>query len=730
MRVKIYPSDRSGCGSYRLIWVAEALAAEGADVSEGEPLSIMCTETEGNPVPKVLGIAPPQADVVVFQRPVDTRLTQAIPLLQDAGIAVVLDIDDDLSCIHPANPAYAEYHPALNPVRNWRWVSAACRIADLVTVTTPALAARYASHGRVAILPNLIPERYLRLTRPTGSSELVTVGWSGWLDTHPTDLDVPRGAIGRVLTTTASRFLAIGDRRALPRLGVPETAPHRFTEWVAIEDYPSVMALLDVAVVPLADGRFNEAKCLDAGTRIATRRGVLRIADLDVGDQVWHDGRWTVVQATRKEVATAGVLLTTRSGRQLRLTREHRLWSNGWVEASTLVPGSLVALAPDEIGTLMAARAPWPSDGRTSRHHDPDLFCTASDVPTIQITSRWARFLGLFAGDGSTGRQGANRPTAVTISCDGQDQDLIDLICDDGRAMGFHPSTEHVTTWGGEVLRRRSVRFSSTHLLRCLAALGVVDSRKKVVMVPEVIWRSPKEVVAAYLAGVFEADGTVSNGSGVCITMKQRAFIQDIQRLLTTFGITSFIGERWNAAKRGGQKRQYWQLRLRRAGSDIFEKEIGFLSTRKQLRLAAHCAKPHSNAYMPVGWADEVITVEPCWLEPVDLQVAGGVFAAAGFLSHNSALKSLETAACGAVPLVSPTPDNARLIGLGIGLAATKPKEWERRLRRLVTEHGYRADLAGRAREAAALLTIEGGCGQWWDAWSGARRAEHSVAGG
>ena len=105
---------------------------------------------------------PTDADVFVLQRPADENVLALIPSIQQAGIAVVVEVDDDLSCLPTTHPAHRILHPKLSPRSNWRNVEQACRIADLVTVSTPALAERYGKHGRVMVLENCIPERLLR----------------------------------------------------------------------------------------------------------------------------------------------------------------------------------------------------------------------------------------------------------------------------------------------------------------------------------------------------------------------------------------------------------------------------------------------------------------------------------------------------------------------------------------------------------------------------------------
>jgi glycosyltransferase involved in cell wall biosynthesis len=256
VKVIACPSDETGCGKYRLIWPAEALASAGHDVLiQKRPRILVNSKTDP---PTVVECLLEQTDVVIFQRPGSYQIFQLIPLLHKRGVKVVVDMDDDLSCIHPRNPAYGYYDPNRDPHRNWEWAVKACDAADLVTVTTEALAERYGSHGRVAILPNCVPASFL--TVEGKPNEMVTVGWAGYTGTHPEDLQVTHGAVNEALCKENARFLALGDVKSFDKLGIRNRFPHQHQEGVSMEEYPEFVSQLDIGIVPLASTSFNAAK--------------------------------------------------------------------------------------------------------------------------------------------------------------------------------------------------------------------------------------------------------------------------------------------------------------------------------------------------------------------------------------------------------------------------------------------------------------------------------------
>jgi hypothetical protein len=165
-----------------MIWPGEACASAGHDVTVvAQDRRTVRLVMEGDLVRDVL--VDRGVDVVVMQRVTHAYMAQAVAVLRSKGVAVVVDVDDDLSSIHPSNPAWAMHHPGNEGKRlggqvhrhSWRNLAAACRDATLVTVSTPALLDVYARHGRGHVLPNYLPDMYYGLERVDSD----TIGWPG-----------------------------------------------------------------------------------------------------------------------------------------------------------------------------------------------------------------------------------------------------------------------------------------------------------------------------------------------------------------------------------------------------------------------------------------------------------------------------------------------------------------------------------------------------------------------
>lgn len=270
MRVHVYAADDGGCGRYRLRWPAQALAdADVHDRYDQPDFGDAVIEEKGERgIPRVVaGGTVPDCDVVVIQRPLRSERLALIDLCQRNGVAVVVDIDDDFSALDPRNVSWKSCHPGHSPSVNWHWLKRACAAADLVTVSTPALAERYGRHGRVAVLRNCIPASYMTATKRDHDG--LYVGWSGSVDTHPGDLEQTRGAVGEMQRKHPEVEVAIVGTGKGVSSALALERPLVASGWVEIEDYPRAVAQLDVGIVPLVDSAFNRAKSWLKGLEMA-----------------------------------------------------------------------------------------------------------------------------------------------------------------------------------------------------------------------------------------------------------------------------------------------------------------------------------------------------------------------------------------------------------------------------------------------------------------------------
>lgn len=347
MKIYVFPADTNGCGYYRLIWPAEVLRARGHDVTIIVPKKrdeMLQGKMQGNTMVDVK--IPADADVIVFQRVTHRHLVQAISLIRRSGIAVVVDMDDDLTCIHPANPAFHALHPRTgNRDHSWENTLRACANATMVTVSTPALIPRYAKTTTGRVLYNMVPERMLDV--PHNDSHVV--GWAGSVHSHPTDLQVMGPTVAQ-LTQHGHRFKIVGPEAGVHgALGIAKTAQLDVTGVVGdIYAWPLAVSSLGIGVAPLADSKFNSAKSwLKMAEYAATgvpcvaspRDEYVRLHKRGVGLLAKNPTEWRqklnaliISEEMRRDMSEAGREVM----RELTIEKNAELWLEAWRDAFTI----------------------------------------------------------------------------------------------------------------------------------------------------------------------------------------------------------------------------------------------------------------------------------------------------------------------------------------------------------------------------------------------------------
>lgn len=260
MKVYVFPADNAGCGHYRLIWPADVLRKTGHDVVIMPPVKeagfLIKTELGDDGVERIIDVQiPPGADVIVIQRASHRRQQELITFLRSKGVAVVVDMDDDMSSIHPDNVAFNAYRHNGRTDYSWKWALESAKLATLVTTSTTELQKVYAPHGRGMVLDNYVPG--LTLTYPT--QDTGCFGWAGTTMSHPNDLQVTGDAVRRLMAD-GHQFRVVGGPSKV-RQNLRLTEDPVCTGTVGLEVWIKTLGeTVDVGMVPLAPTAFNTSK--------------------------------------------------------------------------------------------------------------------------------------------------------------------------------------------------------------------------------------------------------------------------------------------------------------------------------------------------------------------------------------------------------------------------------------------------------------------------------------
>lgn len=358
--------------------------------------------------------------------------------------------------------------------------------------------------------------------------------------------------------------------------------------------------------------------CISAGQRVSTQRGIVPIEHVVVGDVCPHGEVSAFIPNGEKHCYK----LTTEDGYSVIATADHRI---------KLSEGDFVRL-DQSVGASIELCPPMFANEYAVHSWSPLPQVTYS----VTIDETYGRFLGMFMGDGSY------HDDTLSIVCDSQDQDVIhESIKLIEHVAGKTPSTRITGAKKGCT----EVRAWEKQLREVFRQLGIIrqngDGVRRVVTVPEVIWRSPKEVVRQFLIGLFEADGFAGyDYPRVVLFSKHKQFLADVQHLLLGFGVTC----RLTSKSRNNKTHSYIanELTLRHNEAIKFGEEIGFISTRKSARVASWQEKMLRGIGRPreaLTLSDVVESIEDVGVRRVyDLTVPEtSMFDAGGISVHNCA---------------------------------------------------------------------------------------------
>jgi stage V sporulation protein R len=170
------------------------------------------------------------------------------------------------------------------------------------------------------------------------------------------------------------------------------------------------------------------------------------------------------------------------------------------------------------------------------------------------------------------------------------------------------------------------ILFSSRNVQDFLTHLGLKTgfcARAK--DVPDVILRSPKPVVAAFLRALYDCDGYAGK-QGVILSTSSTEMGKTVQLLLLNFGILS---------SRRPHKDGCWHVHTAGKSAEVFLREIGFGLERKQAKLREYVES--RRWFKDEDDGDEIVEIERRRGDVYDISVEETHrYAAQGFINHNS----------------------------------------------------------------------------------------------
>ncbi|MGL4742836.1 MAG: LAGLIDADG family homing endonuclease, partial [Dermatophilaceae bacterium] len=369
--------------------------------------------------------------------------------------------------------------------------------------------------------------------------------------------------------------------------------------------------------------------CLTGDTLVTTDRGLTRLAELgDVWGEKWQDLDLRVSTDDGEQVATKFFVngeeptrrVVTEGGYRIQGTLAHRVKvvdsSTGewvWRRMAEVAPGDVV---PVQLGTLVGEprRVPLPVLDQAYYAGDREV------VVPEQVDAELAELVGYFMGDGSLHAKGIRLCVADT------DTDVVDRLTVLGKGL-FNLAPVVSAQQGYQEVTLQSVRLARWWQAAGFAKnLPGVDHSGKgwTPRVPSaVLETNDASVYAAFLRGLFEADGTVLQGVPNVATASE-SFAAEVRTLMLTLGFPTTT--RQSQSGWGGTSHQVRVRNIRHAIA--FGTRVGFMGGRKAALLATTASAQAGNRdriHLPREVWQEIVPIGHELRQLVQQGVARGV---------------------------------------------------------------------------------------------------------
>ena len=397
-------------------------------------------------------------------------------------------------------------------------------------------------------------------------------------------------------------------------------------------------------------GPAGTGKCIAADALVLTSEGMMEIGALGKTTQAAQYQPLTLTihglagAENTSHIYSGGesktLRVTTRGGFSIEATPEHPLMVMSpagqleWRRADELKIGDVLTLQRGQQMFGMRTTINFID----SPNGKQDL---SKPINLTELDDELAYLLGVIVGDGCL-----TQPNHISLTT--ADEPIVALWQSFAKRVGLPAFSEDQTS--SDV---------SLHFYQLLLHLGV-SKRTEPKRIPQAILTAPQHLVAAFLRGLFDVNGTVENHAAVInLSSVAEKLIQQIQIVLLNFGIV---------ANKSLQQDDSHLLTITGADADKFDELIGFGLERKRAQRQNLIATAPSNILQvvaataalrtsdPVATAPgtvpqlgqlldqrlffaEISSIESSCAEVFDLTVPGThSFVANGFINHNTYL--------------------------------------------------------------------------------------------
>jgi len=275
----------------------------------------------------------------------------------------------------------------------------------------------------------------------------------------------------------------------------------------------------------------GQRRCLPVDTFVHLERGLVPIQNVQIGDQVMTYDGYHTVQGNISQGQQQTILINTQMG-DFECTPNHRvavlantLGDYDWKEAQNLTKGDRMIFVPQPIEGIETSLPDW-------KYTKPKMSTTCKDIIIPELDLEMAWFIGLLHGDGCVSVRVKDGYNGGSVSIAAA-HDLPDVADEAERQL---------SRFGTNVMRREGdgkcwdIGTKSWQLANYLSQ---IKKPNESIEIPDFILQGTISIRAAYVAGLFDADGSVSSRP-VCIAASvYPTYLRQVQALCASLGLAT-----------------------------------------------------------------------------------------------------------------------------------------------------------------------------------------------
>ncbi|HKZ06297.1 MAG TPA: LAGLIDADG family homing endonuclease [Methylomirabilota bacterium] len=270
--------------------------------------------------------------------------------------------------------------------------------------------------------------------------------------------------------------------------------------------------------------------------------------------------------------------------------------------------------------------------------------CVTAESDDLAVAE--AALAGWLQGDGFVGQYAYGTNRSLTLEFMTVNKEEFDFVLNRVERVfpGVHYHVRHVDSKASGLEIRR-IRLYGEPLRPFVEKYALLRDTAEL-SVPPAIRTAGRQAQAAYLASLFQADGTVTLRTRRCRTAEiglattSRALARGVLALLLNLGIYARVHR--GVDRREHRRIPYTVLIGYAEARERYRSLIGFISDEKRRKLDAACSDRYPGKALPAVREELIVSVEATGVEPVyDIQTESGQYLSNNVIVHNCFIQSV-----------------------------------------------------------------------------------------